>query len=48
MQKGGMISKQNLNEYLQILYPASTQFCDLPGFYCKTEFGIKHLNEVLI
>ena len=30
-----IISRQNLNEYLEILNLASMQFCDLPGFYRK-------------
>ena len=47
-QKGRIINRQNLKKYLQTLHTASTQFCDLPGFYCRTGFGIIHLNEVLI
>ena len=30
-----IISRQNLNEYLETLHLAPTQFCDLPGFYRK-------------
>ena len=37
-EEGRINSRQNLNEYLETLYPAPTQFCDLPGFYCKILF----------
>ena len=30
------IRRQNLNEYLETLHLAPTQFCDLHGFYRKT------------
>ena len=37
-QKGRIISRQNLNEYLKTLNQAPTQFCDLPGLYSKIGF----------
>ena len=35
---GIIISRQNLNEYLETLHLAPTQFCDLTGFNRKTGF----------
>ena len=40
-------SYQNLNEYLETLHLALTQFCDLPGFYRKTGFLRNHTYFVL-
>ena len=34
--EGIIISRQNLNEYLETLHLTPTQFSDLPGFYRKT------------
>ena len=42
MQEGRIISRLNLNEYLETLQLASMQFCDLPGFYRKTGFLRSH------
>jgi hypothetical protein len=38
MQEGRIISRQNLNEYLETLQLAPAQFCDPLGFYRKTGF----------
>ena len=35
-------SRQNLNQYLETLHVALTQFCNLPGFYRKTGFLRSH------
>ena len=32
-QEGEIISKQNLNKYLEKLCLATTQFCDIPDFH---------------
>ena len=37
-QEGRIISRQNLNEYIETIHLAPTQFCDLPGIYCKAGF----------
>ena len=41
-QEGRNITRQNLNDYLEILHLAPTQFCDIPGFYRKTGFLRSH------
>ena len=41
-QEGRIISRKNLNEYLETLHLVPTQFCDLPGFYLQTGFLISH------
>ena len=40
--EGRKISRQNLNEYLETLHLAPTQFCKLPGFCHKTGFLSNH------
>ena len=41
-QKRRFINNNNLNDYLETLHLAPTKFCDLPDFYCKTEFLRSH------
>ena len=42
----------NLNEYLEPLHLAPTQFCELPGFFRKTGFVRSHplslINHIFI
>ena len=41
-QEGSSISRQHLNENLEILHLAPTLFYHLPGFYLKTGFINPH------
>ena len=45
--EGRIISKQNLNEYLETLHLTPTQFCNLPGFYGTTGFLRSHLFSLI-
>ena len=41
-QEGRIISRQNLDEFLETIHLAPTEFCELPGFYSKTGFLRSH------
>ena len=42
LQEGRIISRINLNEYLEALHLAPTQFCDLSDLYRNTGFLRSH------
>ena len=46
-EEGIIINIQNLNKYSDPLHLAPMQFCEQPGFYCKTGFLRSHALSLI-